>query len=116
MLSLSSTHFSSLHTLSIRKAAEATSMSSFSHLLIPSRDRRHGGGGCNNSNRCSYTGYKMATNGTTTKPPLMPSPLRNSKFLQSNMRILVTGGADFIGSHLVDKLMQNEKNEVIDRR
>jgi len=32
--------------------------------------------------------------------------------LQSNMRILISGGAGFIGSHLVDKLMENEKNEV----
>ncbi|XP_058109738.1 UDP-glucuronic acid decarboxylase 3 [Magnolia sinica] len=58
----------------------------------------------------------MASNGeqnSATKPPPTPSPLRNSKFFQANMRILISGGAGFIGSHLVDKLMENEKNEVI---
>lgn len=32
---------------------------------------------------------------------------------RSRKRILVTGGCGFIGSHLIDRLMQDEKNEVI---
>ncbi|GMI92138.1 UDP-XYL synthase 6 [Hibiscus trionum] len=50
---------------------------------------------------------------TSSKPPPLPSPLRSSKYFQANTRILVTGGAGFIDSHLVDKLMENEKDEVI---
>jgi nucleoside-diphosphate-sugar epimerase len=32
---------------------------------------------------------------------------------RSTNRILVTGGCGFIGSHLIDRLMQDERNEVI---
>ncbi|RZC85222.1 hypothetical protein C5167_036220 [Papaver somniferum] len=43
----------------------------------------------------------METNGEVKKRPTS-SPLRNFKFFQSNMRILVPRRAGFIGSHLVD--------------
>ncbi|OIT08836.1 udp-glucuronic acid decarboxylase 6, partial [Nicotiana attenuata] len=57
----------------------------------------------------------MASNGdnhASAKPPPEPSPLRKAKFFQANMRILVTGVLDLLALTFVDRLMQNEKNEV----
>ncbi|KAL5716034.1 UDP-glucuronate decarboxylase [Ranunculus cassubicifolius] len=59
----------------------------------------------------SFPGLIMASNGTATKSPPSTSPLHNSKFFQSNMRILITGELGLLVL-MVDKLMENKKNEV----
>eukprot|EP00850_Spirogloea_muscicola_P027049 SM014588S01321 [mRNA] locus=s14588:77:290:+ [translate_table: standard] len=47
-----------------------------------------------------------------------PQPLRRRRRLPADlaglnkMRVLITGGAGFIGSHLVDRLMEEGTNEV----
>ncbi|KAL3697269.1 hypothetical protein R1sor_011345 [Riccia sorocarpa] len=51
--------------------------------------------------------------GTPSKTAPTPSPLRSSKYTTTKMRVLITGGAGFIGSHLVDRLMEEGTNEVI---
>ena len=60
----------------------------------------------------SSNGGGVVTSQRITRPPPTPSPLRYSMFSQEKMRILVIGGASFIGFHLVDRLMEIGKNEL----